>query len=675
MQGDAAGTGGRVIAGRYRLIGLMDDGPMAQVWHGWDERAGSAVALKWVRQPLADDPFVVEALTAAQTWAARASHPHIARPLGVARDGAALVVAREYVPGMHLRGWLRQQSGPPTLDALVHLLDPAGAALAAAHAAGVVHAHLTMENLLVAADGRAVVTDFGVRQAMLSLLAIHGVPLGDGATVSPEQWRGEPFTPQTDVYALAAILYEALTGTPPFTGNAAPPAIPLAERVMWEHLHAAPPPLRARVPALSPAAEAAILHALAKDPGARPASVPAFLGQLAAIAGASAPTAALTAPPMPPAPPPGVPVGAGTTVPLAYPPPAPSPALPPPMPTQPLPAAAAPPPKRGRAWLAIPILALLLLGVAALLALFRPWQASATATATPGVVAASTGVTASAPATATVAATPTPAPAATPTALPANTAAATAPPSPPPTAVPATAPAPTLPVQPTATAGGIIAPLLPTATAVPPTVPPPTANPRAVAANMNDPSQWNVQVVELSSRTLANGAYTVRVRKQPDGRGLLSWGDWNPKNTTLAPQFIAEVEMQLTGDPKAASGGMLFAFNSVPETAQQQFVVFLVRADGQFQVLEQRPGTGVPLVDWTPSPAIKTGANATNTLHVEVREGRIICAVNGQQVASVPLPATLGAYKGFALAARVLTESAQPEASAVFRDLRYAPVG
>lgn len=673
--GAGAGNGGRVGAGRYRLIELIDDGTMAQVWHARDERAGGAVTLKWVRQHLADDPFVAEALTAAQGWAARTSHPNIARPLGVERDGTALFVVREYVPGVNLRGWLRQQGAPPAPDALVRLLGPAGDALTAAHSDGVIHAHLTMENIIVAADGRVIVTDFGVRQAVHVLLAIHGVPLGNGATVSPEQWRGEPFTPQTDVYALAVVLYEALTGTLPFTGIAAPPAIPAAERVMWEHLHLAPPPLRARIPALDPAAAAAILRALAKYPGERPASVPAFLGELAAITraeGARQPTVTIVGPPTLPAPPPGIPVGAALTMPLTYPPPGLPPT--PPMPTQPLSYAPAPPRKRSRALLLIPILAILLLfGVGALLAIFRPWQSlgGTTTTATPGLLAASTGTIAATIPAATIAATPTTATAATPTALPASTAAPTAPP---PAATPTIAPTAAL-AQPTTTAGGIAAPLLPTATAIPATAPPPTANPRAVAADMNDPSQWNVQAVELSSRTLANGAYTVRVKKQPDGRGLLSWGDWNPKNTALAPQFVAEVEMQLTGDPKAASGGILFAFNSVPETAQQQFVVFLVRADGQFQLLEQRPGSGVPIVDWTPSPAIKTGPNATNTLHVEVRDGRIIGAVNGQQVVNVPLPASLRTFKGLALAARVLSESTQPEASAVFRDLRYAPVG
>lgn len=145
------------------------------------------------------------------------------------------------------------------------------------------------------------------------------------------------------------------------------------------------------------------------------------------------------------------------------------------------------------------------------------------------------------------------------------------------------------PVEPTATAGPSTAsasarsttqnPVAPTTPALPPsvttarlptvTIPiPPTSTPvalpsfssRAITADMTDANQWNTVVIESSGRTLANNAYAVRVTKWPDGRGLFSWGDWVPKNVMLAPQFAAEVEMQLAGDALAASG-IIFLFN------------------------------------------------------------------------------------------------------------------
>lgn len=243
----------------------------------------------------------------------------------------------------------------------------------------------------------------------------------------------------------------------------------------------------------------------------------------------------------------------------------------------------------------------------------------------------------------------------------------------PPTVAPTIAAIPTIAATPTRPA--TVAP--PTATP-PPTLAAallPTFSSKAIAADMADPNQWNVIVVEQSARTLDNGVYTVRVSKKPDGKGLLSWGDWVPKNVALAPQFMAEVEMRLTGDPKGSCGGMLLLFNYVSANDQQQFLTFLLRGDGNYRIAQQRPGGegDVARVDWTPSQAIKTAPDAVNVPRVSVRAGKLNCAVNGQQVAQIPVPAELAGFSAFALAARVLTESGQRDASAIFRNLRYEP--
>lgn len=204
----------------------------------------------------------------------------------------------------------------------------------------------------------------------------------------------------------------------------------------------------------------------------------------------------------------------------------------------------------------------------------------------------------------------------------------------------------------------------------------PTFSPKALTADMADPNQWNVIAVEQSARTLDNRAYTVRVSKKPDGKGLLSWGDWVPKNVTLTPQFMAEAEMRLMGDPKGACGGILFLFNYVSASDQQQFLTFLLRGDGNYRIAQQRPGGegDDARVDWTSSQAIKTAADAMNVLRVSVRAGKLRCAVNGQEVAQLTVPAELAGFSAFALAARVLTESSQRDASAIFRDLRYESI-
>ena len=238
-----------------------------------------------------------------------------------------------------------------------------------------------------------------------------------------------------------------------------------------------------------------------------------------------------------------------------------------------------------------------------------------------------------------------------------------------------------------------VAAIIPTVSAAPPTVastprpsatpaptatapPLPTFSPRAVAADMADANQWNTINVADSMRTLANGTYTVRVLKTTDQKGHMSWGDWNPKSGTLTPEFAAEVEMRLVGDPRGTSGGILFLFNAVPESDKQQFLTFLLRADGFVRLTEQFPnGAGnSPKFDWAPAPATNTAPDAFNLLRVTVQGGKLSCTVNGREVTQLPVPAELAKFSGFALAANVLSESTQPEASAIFRNLRYDPM-
>ena len=241
------------------------------------------------------------------------------------------------------------------------------------------------------------------------------------------------------------------------------------------------------------------------------------------------------------------------------------------------------------------------------------------------------------------------------------------------------------PLASVAAGGSAAGQVAPTAPAVPTLASPPVIastpvalpafSARAVAADMADPSQWNTVVLESSGRTLANNAYAVRVNKWPDGRGLLSWGDWVPRNVALAPQFSAEVEMQVTGDGLAA-GGFIFLYNSVADTAKQQFLAFLIRADGRFRLVQQLPGGegfGVPRIDWVPTSAINSGTNVTNTARVIARSGTLICGVNGRQVAQMPIPPDLAGFRGVALAADVPALSAGSEVTATFRNLRYEP--
>ena len=133
--------------------------------------------------------------------------------------------------------------------------------------------------------------------------------------------------------------------------------------------------------------------------------------------------------------------------------------------------------------------------------------------------------------------------------------------------------------------------------------------------------------------------------------------------------------MRLLGDPRGASGGILFLFNAVPESNKQQFLTFLLRADGFVRLTQQFPdGVGNKVkFDWAPAPGTNTAPDAFNLLRITVQGGKLSCTVNGREVTQLPVPAELATFSGFALAANVLTESAQPDASAIFRNLRYDP--
>lgn len=228
-----------------------------------------------------------------------------------------------------------------------------------------------------------------------------------------------------------------------------------------------------------------------------------------------------------------------------------------------------------------------------------------------------------------------------------------------PTAIPTSTPSPTATPYPTSTP-----------------VAAPAFTPHVVTADMSDRNQWNTIAVEQSTRVLKENTYTVSVTKTPAGTTWFSWGDWSPQNVKLVPQFMAEVEMRLTGDPAGVSGGILFLYNSDPNDSKRQFLLFLSRGDGHFSLDLQEAGDlsgRKPLIDWLASGSIMTGTDALNALRVDVAGALFSCYINGQRVAQLPVPAQVIANSGFALVTKLQTESTQRDGSATFRNLRYEP--
>jgi eukaryotic-like serine/threonine-protein kinase len=268
---------GQIIAGRYDLTRFIAGGAMGEVWEAYDGRMDRIVAVKVMRPEYSRDPVAVERFRTEARLAARLTHPGIVLVHDVDDGGSGDQppwMVQEFVPGCPLSELVATSSGLEPIRA-AGLIAQAAAAVHAAHRAGVVHRDLTPGNLLVC-DGDVVkITDFGIaRAADLPALTAAGHVLGAAAYLSPEQVRGQPASPATDIYTLGLVLYECLTGLRPFSGTN-------AVEVARARLHERPPELPMAVPEPLRAITAA---AMATDPGHRPGSAAELATRLFAVA-------------------------------------------------------------------------------------------------------------------------------------------------------------------------------------------------------------------------------------------------------------------------------------------------------------------------------------------------------------------------------------------------------
>lgn len=250
-----------LLAGRYALESEVGHGAMAVVYRARDHRHGRDVAVKLLRREVAlslgVDRFLEEIRIAA-----RLHHPHILTLIDSGELNGAPYFVMPFVVGLSLRRWLLEQSPVPPSAAAALLRDVADA-LAAAHAAGIVHRDVKPENVLL--SGRhAWVADFGVAKALGGAAAVGstltGTMIGTPLYMAPEQAYGDDGVDgRADIYALGVVAYELLCGEPPFNG-------PSATAVLAAHLTAEAPPLRARRPDLPSGLEDIVMRCLAKDP-------------------------------------------------------------------------------------------------------------------------------------------------------------------------------------------------------------------------------------------------------------------------------------------------------------------------------------------------------------------------------------------------------------------------
>jgi serine/threonine-protein kinase len=280
---------------------------MATVHLASDRVLRRTVAVKVLKTPYARDPALVERFRAEARTAARLSHPNVVGVFDSGSDAGLHYLVMEHVPGCSLGDLLRRRGTlPPPLAA--EIAGQVCAALAAAHAQGVVHCDVKPGNVLLTADGQAKLADFGIAKAAgAPVLTGDGLVLGTAAYLAPEQAQGGPVDARSDVYALGCVLYQLLTGAPPF-GSAADSS-PLA--VALRHVNQQPEPPSRRNPQVGPGMDALVLTAMAKRPGQRHQSAQAMGVELARVLAGHAPAAAPVGAEAPTGPLPRLPARAG----------------------------------------------------------------------------------------------------------------------------------------------------------------------------------------------------------------------------------------------------------------------------------------------------------------------------------------------------------------------------
>jgi serine/threonine-protein kinase len=266
---------GAVLEGRYRLEERVARGGMSTVYAATDLRLHRTVAVKVMADHLVGDPTFVDRFTREARAAAMLSHTNVVSVSDQGSDQGLVYLVMEMVRGRTLRDLL-QARGRLTVAETFAVLEPVLSGLTAAHRAGIVHRDIKPENVLIGLDGVVKVADFGLARAMEGpgqTSATGGVLIGTVAYLSPEQLERGKADARSDVYAAGVVLYEMLTGHPPYGGDT-----PLA--VAYQHVHPDMPVPSAEVPGIPWQVDELVARVTRRDPAARPIDAGAFLAEL-----------------------------------------------------------------------------------------------------------------------------------------------------------------------------------------------------------------------------------------------------------------------------------------------------------------------------------------------------------------------------------------------------------
>jgi len=258
----------RILNDRYRLDEIIGSGATATIWRAWDTRLDRPVAVK-----LLDGPGLGVDRDEARTLA-RLSHPGIVAIFDTGTDGGDAYLVMELVEGRSVIS--RLADGVFPIDEAAAVMAQVCDALAAAHAAGIVHRDIKPGNILIGPGRTVKVCDFGIARLLdTTSRTATDVAVGTSSYMSPEQVEGQPVDGRADLYAVGCVLLQMLTGDPPFTGVN-------AFSVAYQHIHYEPPSVRSRRPDIPEGLDRLVSRLLAKNPDDRPATAAQVRAELLA---------------------------------------------------------------------------------------------------------------------------------------------------------------------------------------------------------------------------------------------------------------------------------------------------------------------------------------------------------------------------------------------------------
>jgi serine/threonine-protein kinase len=266
----------RTFDRRYVIRRKLGSGGMADVYLAEDQELGRRVALKLLDERHASDEQFVERFRREAQSAAGLNHPNIVSIFDRGLAEGTYYIAMEYLDGRTLKELLVRNGPTPVPIAIDYARQILGA-LSFAHRHGIVHRDIKPHNIVVGGDGRLKVTDFGIARSGASQMTEAGSIVGTAQYLSPEQARGAPVDPRSDIYSLGIVLYEMLTGKVPFTGDT-------PVEIAMKHLSQVPDPPSKLRPQVPHDLDAIVMRALAKDPDQRYASAEEMDADLARVA-------------------------------------------------------------------------------------------------------------------------------------------------------------------------------------------------------------------------------------------------------------------------------------------------------------------------------------------------------------------------------------------------------